>query len=820
MQGGGAGWACTHCREPLGGSAFRALGRGYHLRCFACAACKTPLPDGRFFASKPIPPATDQIPLCDQCYGNMYLQKCAACGDYITGKEAVVACGKRFHPEHFVCALCKCPLGAKFYPHEGMPYCRQDIDVVTGRVAGAGLRPAAPLPPDPQQPPFSPPSVAPASSPVVAPQALAASPMARHEGNGGTSSSTGDLVAAARRLMPPPSSRAQIPAASTGPDADATPKPTSESSRPRSPRQQLPSAHAPSSRSSSNLALPPRPLKSTATPLSRSQPESPRSQQVSSSPVASRFRAQSEAGSPPAVAASPAAAQSRVTSPPQRLASSPVVPRKSFDEPASSRPSLFDLGLVTPRSPGAPGRIRVRPEDGRILPQRNRRASLDKALERSDSKTCLECLQQFAELSPSEYGKGQCPRCEIQRKRSSSTAVQAPIVLESADDYDLWIEQDKLAKLQWPKNAVEEEGLVRECGYPRELGSREAGLQDVEYRHIERAAPYYKQFLHAQEHENYLVGLEESKEPGILSVETTSSKRVGKQFVYRALLRTARGDERFLVQGSKNGKKKPKVSHIRRSHDALKRENVPLVQVSDKAIANDLAHFEDRMRNKRFKIGVLYARPGQTTEDEIYGNETGSKAFDDFLLLLGEKVELKSHTKFAGGLQTKEGAATGRHSIYTEFQGLEIMFHVATYIPFTPEDRQQVERKRHIGNDIVVIVFRDGTDGIDGFSAANISSHFNHTFVVVEPVQGSSPLAYKVGLVYKSGVRPSKPFLPFPPTFQANDTFRQWMLTKLINAEISSLHSPEFLSVLRRTRRELLREIVGRYDAKLLKVAV
>jgi len=105
----------------------------------------------------------------------------------------------------------------------------------------------------------------------------------------------------------------------------------------------------------------------------------------------------------------------------------------------------------------------------------------------------------------------------------------------------------------------------------------------------------------------------------------------------------------------------------------------------------------------------------------------------------------------------------------------------------------------------------------------------------------------RVGLVYKSGVRPSKPFLPFPPTFQANDTFRQWMLTKrtsqcegifkvgyyslltpgplstswaVINAEISSLHSPEFLSVLRRTRRELLREIVGRYDAKLLKVAM
>jgi hypothetical protein len=36
----------------------------------------------------------------------------------------------------------------------------------------------------------------------------------------------------------------------------------------------------------------------------------------------------------------------------------------------------------------------------------------------------------------------------------------------------------------------------------------------------------------------------------------------------------------------------------------------------------------------------------------------------------------------------------------------------------------------------------------------------------------------RVGLVYKSGVRPSKPFLPFPPVFQANEAFRQWMLTK------------------------------------------
>jgi len=35
------------------------------------------------------------------------------------------------------------------------------------------------------------------------------------------------------------------------------------------------------------------------------------------------------------------------------------------------------------------------------------------------------------------------------------------------------------------------------------------------------------------------------------------------------------------------------------------------------------------------------------------------------------------------------------------------MLHVAREIPYTEGDEQQVERKRHIGNDIVVLVFRE-----------------------------------------------------------------------------------------------------------------
>ena len=105
-----------------------------------------------------------------------------------------------------------------------------------------------------------------------------------------------------------------------------------------------------------------------------------------------------------------------------------------------------------------------------------------------------------------------------------------------------------------------------------------------------------------------------------------------------------------------------------------------------------------------------------------------SPEYEEFLEFLGEKIQLKGWDKYRGGLDVKSKVffytnfgvslssitsaplinkddTTGTHSIYTVHCGLSIMFHVATMIPFTAGDEQQVERKRHLGNDIVVIVF-------------------------------------------------------------------------------------------------------------------
>lgn len=60
------------------------------------------------------------------------------------------------------------------------------------------------------------------------------------------------------------------------------------------------------------------------------------------------------------------------------------------------------------------------------------------------------------------------------------------------------------------------------------------------------------------------------------------------------------------------------------------------------------------------------------------------------------------------------------------------MFHVSTLLPFTANNRQQLLRKRHIGNDIVTIVFQE--PGAQPFTPKNIRSQFQHVFVVVKAI--------------------------------------------------------------------------------------
>ncbi len=53
---------------------------------------------------------------------------------------------------------------------------------------------------------------------------------------------------------------------------------------------------------------------------------------------------------------------------------------------------------------------------------------------------------------------------------------------------------------------------------------------------------------------------------------------------------------------------------------------------------------------------------------------------------------------------------TGTESVYTSFKNIEIMFHVSTMLPHEESDSQKLQKKRHIGNDIVCVAFLEADD--------------------------------------------------------------------------------------------------------------
>ncbi|CAL8277210.1 unnamed protein product [Merluccius merluccius] len=205
-----------------------------------------------------------------------------------------------------------------------------------------------------------------------------------------------------------------------------------------------------------------------------------------------------------------------------------------------------------------------------------------------------------------------------------------------------------------------------------------------------------------------------------------------------------------------------------------------------------------------FKFGVLYAKDGQLTDDEMFSNETGSESFEKFLSLLGDSVTLQGWAGYRGGLDTKNDT-TGMQSIYTVYQGHELMFHVSTMLPYSKENKQQVERKRHIGNDIVTIVFQEGDDASPSFKPSMIRSHFTHIFALVRYNREND--SYRLKIFSEESVPLFGPPLPSPPVFTDHHEFRDFLLVKLINGEKATLETPTFAQKRQRTLDMLIRSL-------------
>lgn len=318
-------------------------------------------------------------------------------------------------------------------------------------------------------------------------------------------------------------------------------------------------------------------------------------------------------------------------------------------------------------------------------------------------------------------------------------------------------------------------------------------------------AKCYRRFFVGREHVN-LVGRDSENGPVLVSVK---AETVAGQEHWRVLLRLRAGSTHELVSASSLGPTPSPAKMVKAINDSL---NVStLMPVVCSGAGTSIAQYDEHALVSKFKFGVLHQRAGQVTEEQLFGNRQITPAFQEFLDLLGQKIDLKDHKGYRGGLDTRHGQ-TGDSAVYELFRGREVLFHVASLLPYSPGDSQQLQRKRHIGNDIVAIIFQEEPTP---FSPDMIASHFLHAFIVVQVVDPCTPnTRYKVSITARDDVPWFGPALPTPAVFLRGVEFKEFLLTKLVNAENAAYKAEKFSKLELRTRSALLESLTEELQAK------
>ena len=324
--------------------------------------------------------------------------------------------------------------------------------------------------------------------------------------------------------------------------------------------------------------------------------------------------------------------------------------------------------------------------------------------------------------------------------------------------------------------------------------------------------PYYQQTLQTREHVHF-IGSSTTGEHMVVTLEAATDDNRRSPLLSLVHMKKSTKRAAFIME-----KIDPLPGNILELDPFLGMTypGCSLKRVDDPAahdlVSQRLVEFENMHLDFNRRVGILYWKAGQN-ENEAFGNHM-SPELDEFLDFFGERIQLKGWQKFRGGLNVTMDE-TGEYSVYAEYKEFNFMAHVSALLPFREEDDQKLDRKRHIGNDLVVIIFWEGPGSFD---ASQLVTQMCHVFIVIEKVpslsaedgQGSSALPrYRVAVVCRSGVQPFAPFLPLPGVFDADDSFRDWLFMKLINGERATFQAKTFLTKTITARKVLLDKLWG-----------
>uniref|UniRef100_A0A915KMI8 Rap-GAP domain-containing protein n=1 Tax=Romanomermis culicivorax TaxID=13658 RepID=A0A915KMI8_ROMCU len=319
---------------------------------------------------------------------------------------------------------------------------------------------------------------------------------------------------------------------------------------------------------------------------------------------------------------------------------------------------------------------------------------------------------------------------------------------------------------------------------------------------LDETSKSYRKYFLGKDHFNFYA-LDNIVGPLLLSVRTET---ISSQDHFRIILRSKGGTMHEIVPATCLGDLPTAARMAQLLCDEISTDKFhPVVFPKGSEM---ILNYDEHVLVNKYKFGIILQKFGQTKEEELFGNVTQDENFSEFLEFLGEKIKLKDFNGYRGGLDTSNGQ-TGEESVYAAFRGREIMFHVSTMLPYTMGDIQQLQRKRHIGNDIVAIVFQEENTP---FVPDMITSNFLHSFIVIQPVKNanSGKTHYKIAVAARDDVPFFGPTLPAPGLYTKGQDFRNFLFTKLINAENACYKSEKFAKLAERTRCLLLEALYNK----------
>jgi hypothetical protein len=180
-------------------------------------------------------------------------------------------------------------------------------------------------------------------------------------------------------------------------------------------------------------------------------------------------------------------------------------------------------------------------------------------------------------------------------------------------------------------------------------------------------------------------------------------------------------------------------------------ETLRLIPSDSNTLKRALAVLDRTPCAETHKIGLIYVPPGAVSESAILSACTASYEFLDLMSHLGEYIKLEdceSQGVYNGGLDCSHGGSDGEYSLAWRNEYCQIMFHCTLLmadnnIDINSSQRNvrsspylsNVNKKRHVGNDFVHIVYTDNPSVEEyPYDQETMPGQFNCVHIVIRPL--------------------------------------------------------------------------------------